>query len=193
MVDVDSRAANISVVLQVTNGKLTIGGTVPGEPQRCRQRHEQGDVGRSGELDRGGTRRSQRRDVPGQPELLRDGHAVRTADDRGNTGSGGAQTAAKFTTIVVTAVNDPPIVANPVADFSVDEDSPNTLIELFPGVFADPDNTTLTLTVTGNTNPTLVAAAITGTRLTLSYLPNQSGRSATIRVRASDGPSFGRR
>ena len=28
--DVDSRGANISVVLQVTNGKLTIGGTVPG-------------------------------------------------------------------------------------------------------------------------------------------------------------------
>ena len=112
-----------------------------------------------------------------------------TADDRGNTGSGGALTTAKFTPITVTPVNDPPIVANPVADFSVDEDSPNTLIELFPGVFADPDNTTLTLTVTGNSDPSLVTATITGTRLTLMYLPNQSGRSTTIRVQASDGTS----
>ena len=112
-----------------------------------------------------------------------------TADDRGNSGTGGVKTAAKSAAINVTSVNDPPVVAKPVADFSVDEDAPDTLIELFPGVFADPDNTSLTLTVTQNSDSSLVAATIVGTRLTLDYLPNQSGRSTTIRVQASDGVS----
>ncbi len=188
--DVDSRAANISVVLQVTNGRLTIGGTVPGNLSVAGSGTNK--VTLVGPVNSIAAVLADPNGVTYRSNLNYFGNDMLSvsADDRGNTGSGGALTAAAFTQIVVTLVNDPPTVANPVADFSVDEDSPNTLIELFPGVFADPDNTTLTLTVTGNSDPSLVTAAITGTRLTLSYLPNQSGRSATIRVRASDGPSF---
>jgi hypothetical protein len=186
--DVDSGAASISVVLQVFDGKLTFGGTVPN------------DLNVAG----GGTNKvTMVGPVNAIRTVLSDPNGVRyqgnlnyfgtdtlsvTADDRGNTGAGGTQTSSMSTPITVTEVNDPPTVANPVADFSVDEDSPNTLIELFPGVFADPDNVTLMLTVPGNTNPTLVNAVVTGTRLMLTYLPNQSGMS-TIRVQASDGTS----
>jgi hypothetical protein len=189
VVDVDSGAANISVVLQVTNGKLTVGVTVPNGLNVAGIGTNKltlvGPVALIGTLlgDPNGIRYTGNLNYFGTDTL-----SV-TADDRGNSGSGGTQPAAQFTTIAVTPVNDPPIVANPVADFSVDEDSPNTLIELFPGVFADPDNTTLTLTVTGNSDPSLVTATILGTRLTLMYLPNQSGRSTTIRVQASDGSS----
>lgn len=188
--DVDSGAANISVVLQVNNGKLTIGGAIPGNLTVSGSGTNRvtlvGPVAAIGTTlaDPNGVTYLGKQDWFGMDTLFV------TADDRGNSGAGGAQTAIASTTIVVTPVNDPPYVANPVADFSVDEDSPDTLIELFPGVFADVDNPTLTLTVVSNSDPTLVAASVTGTRLTLRYLPNQSNRSATIRVRASDGLAF---
>ena len=185
VIDVDSGAANISVVLQVTNGKLAIGGAVPGGLNVAGSGTNKvtlvGPLALIGSLldDPNGIKYTGNLNYSGTDTL-----SV-TADDRGNSGTGGTKTAALSAPLVVTAVNDPPVVANPVADFSVDEDAPNTLIELFPGVFADPDNTSLTLTVSGNTNPSLVTATITGTRLTLAYQPNQHG-SATIRVRASD-------
>jgi hypothetical protein len=189
VVDVDSRSANISVVLQVNNGRLTIGGTVPGNLTISGSGSNRvtmvGPVNSIATVlaDPNGVTYRGFQDYFGTDTL------VVTADDRGNTGSGGPQTAAASTTINVTPVNDPPFVANPVPDFAVDEDSPDTLIELFPGVFADVDNTTLTLTVVSNSNPTLVTSSITGTRLTLRYLPNQNGQ-VTIRVRASDGLAF---
>jgi hypothetical protein len=188
--DVDSGAANISVVLQVNNGKLTIGGAVPGNLTVSGSGTNRvtlvGPVAAIGTTlaDPNGVTYLGKQDWYGTETLFV------TVDDRGNSGTGGAQTATASTSIAVTSVNDPPLVANPVADFSVDEDAPDTLIELFPGVFADVDNAALTLSVVSNSDPTLVEASITGTRLTLRYLPDQSNRSATIRVRASDGLAF---
>lgn len=190
VVDVDSGAANISVVLQVVNGKLTVGGSVPVGLNVAGSGTSKltlvGPVAAIGTLlaDPGGLKYTGNLNYFGSDTL------VVSADDRGNSGEGGTKTATQSTAINVTPVNDPPVVAKPVADFSVDEDSPDTLIELFPGVFADPDNTSLTLTVTYNSDPSLVAATITGTRLTLDYQPNQGGRSSIIRVRASDGLAF---
>ena len=64
----------------------------------------------------------------------------------------------------VNLLNDPPFVDNPIADITVDEDGPDTLVELVPNTFNDPDiltnNQTLTLQVVGNTNPQLVTAGI---------------------------------
>ncbi|HPM84219.1 MAG TPA: Ig-like domain-containing protein, partial [Candidatus Anammoximicrobium sp.] len=188
--DVDSDAANISVVLQVVNGKLTVGGSVPAGLNVAGSGTSKltlvGPVAAIGTLlaDPDGLKYTGNLNYFG-PDTL-----VVSADDRGNSGEGGTKTATQSTAINVTPVNDPPVVAKPVADFSVDEDSPDTLIELFPGVFEDPDNTSLTLTVTSNSDPSLVATTITGTRLTLDYQPNQGGRSSIIRVRASDGLAF---
>jgi len=185
--DVDSGPANISVVLQVGNGKLTVGGTVPASLNVAGSGTAKvtlvGPVGAIRTLldDPQGLKYLGNLNYFGTDIL------TVTADDRGNSGTGGAKTAVQSAAVNVLPVNDPPIVAKPVADFAVNEDAPDTLIELFPGVFADPDNTTLTLTVTHNSDPSLVTATIVGTRLTLDYLPDQSGRSATIRVQASDG------
>lgn len=188
--DVDSGAANISVVLQVNNGTLTMGGAIAGNLTVSGSGTNKvtliGPVAaiKTTLEDPTGVTYLGKRDWYGTDTLFV------TADDRGNSGTGGARTATASTSIVVTSVNDPPLVSNPVADFSVNEDAPDTLIELFPGVFADVDSAALTLTVVSNSDPTLVEASITGTRLTVRYLPDQSNRSATIRVRASDGLAF---
>ena len=111
-------------------------------------------------------------------------------DDLGNTGSPGARSVSRTVQITVNAVNDPPFVANPVADLVVDEDAAPTLIELFPQVFNDPDVLTsgdrLTLQVVGNTNLNLVDATVSGTVLTLALLPDAFGQ-ADIIVQATDG------
>ncbi|MCA9207337.1 MAG: tandem-95 repeat protein, partial [Planctomycetales bacterium] len=104
------------------------------------------------------------------------------------TDSSGAGVTASIN-VNITAVNDDPVLANPIADFTVGEDAPNTTIELFPTVFDDPDvhtnNDQLTIRVLTNNNPSLVSATMSGTILTLDYADNQSG-SATIVLEARD-------
>lgn len=90
--------------------------------------------------------------------------------------------------LTVTPVNDPPTVKNKIADVAVDEDAPPTNIDL-TNTFDDVDILTnadvLTLTVSGNTNTTLLSTKIQGKTLTLTYLPDANGV-ATITVRATD-------
>ena len=88
-------------------------------------------------------------------------------------------------TVNVAAVDDPPVVANPIGDVTVDEDAPNTTIDL-TNVFNDVDNNPAQIvkTVQANDNTTLVAATISGNTLTLDYQPNQNG-SAHITIRAT--------
>jgi hypothetical protein len=82
--------------------------------------------------------------------------------------------------------NQPPDVAVPISDVTVNEDDPDTILDL-SGTFSDPDaGDTLTLSVTGNTNAGLVTTSLVGTNLTLDYQPDQNG-TATITVRATDG------
>jgi hypothetical protein len=81
------------------------------------------------------------------------------------------------------------VVANPIADLTINEDSPNTLIELFPRVFNDPDiatnNDLLGLRVVNNSNIGLVSSVIIGTVLDLRLVANQNGQ-AVITLEATD-------
>jgi hypothetical protein len=89
-------------------------------------------------------------------------------------------------TVSVILINDPPVLVNPIADVAVDEDAPDTLVEL-SNVFDDIDlGDVLSLSVWSNSNPDLVTASIAGTELTLAYASDQSGV-AEIIVRAEDG------
>ena len=77
----------------------------------------------------------------------------------------------------------------PFANVTVNEDAPNTVIDLF-AAFADTEDAdaSLTYTITANTNPALFAAIpIDGTAgtMTLDYAPNANG-TANITVRATD-------
>lgn len=110
-------------------------------------------------------------------------------DDLGNTGAPGALTVSRTVPITVTPVNDPPILANPIADITVNEDAPVTIVELFPQVFNDPDvltnNDRLTLRVVGNTNPLVADTIVNGTTLVITPLADASGETL-ITIEASD-------
>jgi hypothetical protein len=94
-------------------------------------------------------------------------------------------------TVTVAPVGDDPTVANPIADKFVDEDAPDTIIDL-SSVFDDRDlpADTLTFSIMDNTNPLLVSASVNGSMLTLSYFSNQHGAS-DITVRAIDQGGVG--
>ena len=85
-------------------------------------------------------------------------------------------------------INSAPIVANPLADQVADEDAGDVTISL-SNTFYDEIDTVLTLTVSGNTNTSLVTANINGTNLILHYAANASG-SANITVRGTDSDSL---
>jgi len=91
-------------------------------------------------------------------------------------------------TITVASGNTTPTTSG-IADVTVDEDDPDTVIDLF-AAFADvedPDSA-LTYTVVANTNPALFSSTavngVAGT-LTLDYAPNAFG-TADLTVRATD-------
>ncbi len=96
-------------------------------------------------------------------------------------------TGGKFveTTFKVT-VNGPPTAAN-IPDVNVNEDAPNTQINLH-NVFSDVEDadTALVYTIQNNTNENLfTSVAIDSPNLVLDYAPNAFGQ-ATITVRATD-------
>ncbi|MBN2560139.1 MAG: right-handed parallel beta-helix repeat-containing protein [Phycisphaerae bacterium] len=84
--------------------------------------------------------------------------------------------------------NNPPEVVNPIDDVTVHGGVADTEIDVSM-VFDDPDIATggdsLRLAVSGNTNPALLSASISGTTLTLDYQVSQIGL-ANITVRATD-------
>ena len=87
-------------------------------------------------------------------------------------------------TITVAAINDTPAVAAPLADVVVNEDAPDTVIDL-SGTFEDADGDALTLSVQANTDLALVSASLVGTALTLPYAANRNGEADVI-LRATD-------
>ncbi|MEM7194138.1 MAG: choice-of-anchor Q domain-containing protein [Pseudomonadota bacterium] len=91
-------------------------------------------------------------------------------------------------TVNVSAVDDPPEVTNPIADFSVDEDDPSTTIDLST-VFQDVDSTPVTFSILSNTNSGVVATNLVANELQLIFLPDQSGN-ADITIRATAGGQF---
>jgi hypothetical protein len=89
-------------------------------------------------------------------------------------------------TVTVNQVGVAPVVDNPIANITVDEDDSDTVLDL-SATFSDPDLTPggLTLSVSNNTNGPLLTASFSGTDLTLACSADQSG-SADITVRATD-------
>ena len=81
--------------------------------------------------------------------------------------------------------NDPPIVRNPISDFEAKEDGPTTILDLSETFFDSDAGDSLTLTVSGNSDPGLLTASLVGTSLLLDYQPNQAGQ-AKIVIRATD-------
>ncbi len=80
----------------------------------------------------------------------------------------------KIIIIDVSGVDDLPIVANPINNVIVNEDAPNTVIDL-TDVFTDEDNANIDITKeVFNPKPTLLTAIIDGNTLTLDYLEGQS-------------------
>jgi len=90
-------------------------------------------------------------------------------------------------TVTIAPVNDPPTTTG-IANLTVNEDAPNSTIDLWPS-FADIENTDnlLIYTFTVDTNPTLFTSVsvIAGQNLVLDYAPNLNG-SSQITVRATD-------
>jgi len=125
----------------------------------------------------------------GKPNVNGQDQIVITVDDLGNTGSPGGRTVSRTVLLTVTPVNDPPILANPIADITVNEDAPVTIVELFPQVFNDPDvlsnNDRLTLQVVDNSNPLVASTVINNTALSITPVSDASGETL-ITVEASD-------
>ena len=88
-------------------------------------------------------------------------------------------------TINITPVNDCPSVDNPIADFTVIEDDPDTVLDL-SNTFGDVDNISINITNVANANTALLTATLNTNTLTLDYIDNQTGM-ATITIDVSDG------
>ncbi len=81
--------------------------------------------------------------------------------------------------------NTPPYVLSGIDDVNVDQDAPDSVLNLV-GAFGDADiGDSLVFSITGNTNVGLVSAGIVGSQLTLSYALGEIG-TADITVRATD-------
>ena len=103
-------------------------------------------------------------------------------------GEAGSTSATDTFTITVNAVNDAPIVADSIVDMSVDMNDDDVLISL-KNIFEDVDSETLTLTVSENSNATLVNTSIKDDTLTLSFTEDQFG-DARITLKASDETDY---
>ena len=77
-------------------------------------------------------------------------------------------------TVTVDAVDDAPIVSNRIEDVTVDENADDSVIDL-SNVFSDADGDAIALSITENTNNSLVTPALDGNNLTLDFLDDQFG------------------
>jgi serralysin len=94
-------------------------------------------------------------------------------------------TAGQHTASISFGPDAAPTVVNPIAAVSVNEDAPNTVIDL-TNVFTDADDplTGITKAVLTNSNASMVSTTLVGNTLTLKYLLNQFG-AADITVRGT--------
>jgi uncharacterized repeat protein (TIGR02543 family) len=100
------------------------------------------------------------------------------------TATSNGQTVNEVFSVLVTPPNNPPVVANSIGDVTVNEDNPNTMIDL-SNVFNDSDNDNASITKAAiSSNVSLVTAVVSGNTLSLDYLANMYG-TATITVTAT--------
>jgi subtilase family serine protease len=98
-------------------------------------------------------------------------------------GTANGQTVDDTFNLTVNAVDDAPVVSNPIADVTVNEDASDTVINLAT-VFSDADGDVVVKSIVTNSNNTLVTTSLQNNTLTLDYLPNQFG-TAQITVRGT--------
>ena len=97
--------------------------------------------------------------------------------------SDGNQSATITVNINIAAIDDAPMVANPIADVTVNRNSvPSTLN--ITNVFYDAEGDMITVNVQANGNPSLVTTTLTGSNLTLAYTAGQYG-TTNITLRAT--------
>lgn len=117
-----------------------------------------------------------------------------TLQDGGSSDNGGQTTSVAETFhITVTPIDHAPTLANPLGNVVVDENANANSFNDLSSVFNDvdiPNGDKLTLSLAGNTNPSLVTAVLTGSdpataKMTFNYQPNQSG-TAVIDLQATD-------
>ncbi|MBU88774.1 MAG: hypothetical protein CL722_07335, partial [Chloroflexi bacterium] len=94
------------------------------------------------------------------------------------TTSDGTLSETSDVTITVTDADDGPEVANEIAEVIVNEDAPDSTIDI-SNVFSDEDGDAITTTVSANSNTSLITATADGNSLTLNFLSDKYG-SATI-------------
>ena len=103
------------------------------------------------------------------------------------TGNSNGQTADDTFTVVITNVNDPPVVANPISNINVNEDAADKTIDL-SNIFNDVDDDNASITKSAvSSDASLVAASVTGNTLTLSFQPNQFGTATITLTGTSNG------
>ena len=90
--------------------------------------------------------------------------------------------------IIVNQVNDKPELIGTIEDVTVDKNANDKQIDL-SNLFTDIDNDELVLSVSENSNESLVSTQISENILTLSFLDNQYG-DATITIMANDGIEY---
>ena len=93
-----------------------------------------------------------------------------------------------FTSLAQETIDYAPIVKKPIAPVNVNEDAPNTVIDL-SDIFLDVNGDVIVKSIFDHSNKTLLTATINGYTLTLDYLENQSGN-ATITVRGTANGKF---
>ena len=88
--------------------------------------------------------------------------------------------------VTVIPVDDAPVVSQKIADVTVSEDAPPTVISL-SNVFADIDSASVVKSVLSNSGPGLLGAVIEGDVLTLTYLKDQSSTADIVIRGSADG------
>lgn len=85
----------------------------------------------------------------------------------------GSNTTSDTFNVTVSPVDDPPVLNSPLADQTYQEDQAEATISL-ASLFSDVEDPII-YTVDLNANPSLMTAVISGTTLTLTFLPDQNG------------------
>jgi hypothetical protein len=87
--------------------------------------------------------------------------------------------------VTVKPIDDPPVVAHPIADITVNEDAPQQMIDI-SNVFVDID-TLLSFSIQKNTNTNLLTATLVDKTIYLNFAENQHGQAQiTILARGND-------
>jgi hypothetical protein len=87
--------------------------------------------------------------------------------------------------VTVKSIDDPPVVAHPIADITVNEDAPQQMIDI-SNIFVDID-TPLSFSIQKNTNNNLLTATLVDKTIYLNFAENQHGQARiTILARGND-------